>query len=70
MSAVDKILDSIGLKSHKLNSLNQTDSLIVFRIFEAVQEYAMYQDKNPALERECEEIQKVIRDHLNSNVIR
>jgi len=52
-----------------LSSLDQTDNLIVHRIFEAVQEYAMYQDKNPALENECEEIQTVIRKHLNQNEI-
>lgn len=70
MSAVEKILDSIGLKAHELSSLDQTDSLIIFRIFEAVQQYAMYRDKSPALESECEEIQAVIRKHLNQNVIR
>ncbi|MBC3214770.1 hypothetical protein [Serratia fonticola] len=70
MSAVEKILDSIGLKAHEISSLDQTDSLIVCHIFEAVQEYAMYRDKNPALESECEEIQTVIRKHLNQSVIR
>ncbi|HBV9946230.1 TPA: hypothetical protein MEA92_005121 [Klebsiella aerogenes] len=69
MSAVEKILDSIGLKIHDFCSLDQTDSLILCRIFEAVQEYAMYHDKNPALESECEEIQSVIRKHLNQSVI-
>ncbi|CAH5299344.1 MULTISPECIES: hypothetical protein [Citrobacter] len=70
MSTVEKILDSIGLKANELNSLDQTDSLIVCRIFEAVQQYAMYRDKNPALESECEEIQTIIRKHLNQSVIR
>lgn len=70
MSTVEKILDSIGLKANELNSLDQTDSLIVCRIFEAVQQYAMYRDKNPALESECEEIQIIIRKHLNQSVIR
>lgn len=70
MSTVEKILDSIGLKAYELSSLDQTDSLIVCRIFEAVQEYAMYRDKNPELERECEQIQAVVRRHLNQNVIR
>jgi hypothetical protein len=70
MSAVEKILDSIGLKTHDFDSLDQTDSLILCRIFEAVQQYAMYHDKNPELESECEEIQTVIRKHLNQSVIR
>ncbi|EBD3641160.1 hypothetical protein OND03_004387 [Salmonella enterica] len=70
MSAVEKILNSIGLTAHELTSLDQTDSLIICRIFEAVQEYAMYRDKNPALESECEEIQAVLRNHLNHGVIR
>lgn len=70
MSAVEKILDSIRLKAHELSSLDQTDSLIICRIFDAVQEYAMYRDKNPALENECEEIQVVIRKYLNQSVIR
>lgn len=70
MSTVEKILDSIGLKANELKSLDQTDSLIVCRIFEAVQQYAMYRDKNPALESECEEIQTIIRKHLNQSVIR
>lgn len=70
MSAVEKILDSIGLKAHGLSSLDQTDSLIVCRIFEAVQEYAMYRDKNLELERECEQILAVVRRHLNQSVIR
>ena len=42
MNTVEKILDSIGLKAQDLSSLDQTDSLIVCRIFEAVQEYAMF----------------------------
>ena len=33
MSAVEKSLDSIGLKTHELGSLDQTDSLILCRIF-------------------------------------
>lgn len=70
MNTVEKILDSIGLKAHELRALDQTDSLIVCRIFEAVQEYAMYRDKNPELERECEQIQAVVRSHLNQSVIR
>jgi hypothetical protein len=70
MSTVEKILDSIGLKAHELSSLDQTDSLIVCRIFEAVQELAMYRDRNPELEKECEQIQAVVRNHLNQSVIR
>ncbi|WP_273974732.1 MULTISPECIES: hypothetical protein [Serratia] len=70
MNTVEKILDSIGLKAQELSSLDQTDSLIVCRIFEAVQEYAMYRDKNPELERECEQILATVRSHLNQSVIR
>ncbi|MBN5380594.1 hypothetical protein CWM53_23065 [Klebsiella sp. A-Nf5] len=70
MNTVEKILDSIGLKAQDLSSLDQTDSLIVCRIFEAVQEYAMYRDKNPELEIECEQILSVVRSHLNQSVIR
>lgn len=70
MNTVEKILDSIGLKAQELSSLDQTDSLIVCRIFEAVQEYAMYRDKNPELERECEQILAAVRSHLNQSVIR
>lgn len=61
MTTTDKILESIGLNTDKLNSLDQTDSLIICRIFEAVQHYAMYHNKNPRLERECEDIQRAIR---------
>ncbi|WP_191121286.1 hypothetical protein [Serratia marcescens] len=70
MNTVEKILDSIGLKAQDLSSLEQTDSLIVCRIFEAVQEYAMYRDKTPELEIECEKILAVVRSHLNQSVIR
>lgn len=70
MNTVEKILDSIGLKAQDLSSLDQTDSLVVCRIFEAVQEYAMYRDKNPELEIECEQILSVVRSHLNQSVIR
>ncbi|MEL5252924.1 hypothetical protein PTQ97_23415 [Serratia ureilytica] len=70
MNTVEKILDSVGLKSQELSSLGQTDSLIVCRIFEAVQEYAMYRDKNPELGIACEQILSVIRSHLNQSVIR
>ncbi|BEN04617.1 hypothetical protein SMETH2_47480 (plasmid) [Serratia marcescens] len=70
MNTVDKLLVSIGLKAQELSSLDQTDSLIVCRIFEAVQEYAMYRDKNPELEIECEQILAVVRSHLNQSVIR
>lgn len=65
MNTVEKILDSIGL-----SSLGQTNSLIICRVFEAVQEYAMYRDKNPELEIECEQILSLIRSHLNQSVIR
>lgn len=61
MSTVDKILESIGLTTDKLNLLDQTDSLIICRVFEALQQYAMYHNKNPRLERKCEDIQKEIR---------
>lgn len=70
MNAVEKILDSIGLKASEISSLDQTDSLIVCHIFEAVQEYAMYRDKDPELESECEQIQAVLRKHLSQSVIR
>lgn len=70
MNTVDKLLVSIGLKAQELSSLDQTDSLIICRIFEAVQEYAMYRDKNPELEIECEQILAVVRSHLNQSVIR
>ncbi|NPE55885.1 hypothetical protein HLB25_13330 [Dickeya dadantii] len=70
MNAAEKILDILGLKTDDLNTLEQTDSLIVSRIFEAVQDYAMYRDKNPELERECERIQAEIRKHLNQEVIK
>lgn len=70
MNTVDKLLVSIGLKAQELSSLDQTDSLIVCRIFEAVQEYAMYRDKNPELEIECEQILAVVRSQLNQSVIR
>ncbi|HGE8480543.1 TPA: hypothetical protein ACGD8A_004560 [Serratia marcescens] len=70
MNTVEKILDSIGLRAQELSSLDQTDSLIICRFFEAVQEYAMYRDKNPELEIECEQILLLIRSHLNQSVIR
>jgi len=70
VNTVEKILDSIGLKAQELSSLGQTDSLTVCRIFEAVLEYAMYRDKNPELEIECEQILSVVRSHLNQSVIR
>ncbi|MEL5366327.1 MULTISPECIES: hypothetical protein [Serratia] len=70
MNTVEKILDGIGLRTQELSSLDQTDSLIVCRIFEAVQEYAMYRDKNPELEIACEQILLVVRSHLNQSVIR
>ncbi len=70
MNTVDKLLVSIGLKAQELSSLDQTDSLIVCRIFEAVQEYAMYRDKNPELEIECEQILAVVRSQLNQSVVR
>nr|ULG15778.1 hypothetical protein 495p2_00026 [Serratia proteamaculans] len=70
MNTVDKLLVSIGLKAQELSSLDQTDSLIVCRIFEAVQEYAMYRDKNPELKIECEQILAVLRSHLKQSVIR
>jgi hypothetical protein len=70
VNTVEKILDSIGLRAQELSSLDQTDSLIICRVFEAVQEYAMYRDKNPELEIECEQILLLIRSHLNQSVIR
>jgi len=70
VNTVEKILDSIGLKAQDLSSLDQTDSLVVCRIFEAVQEYAMCRDKIPELEIECEQILSVVRSHLNQSVIR
>lgn len=70
MRTAEKILESIGLEAHELATLDQTDSLIVCHIFEAVQEYAMYRDKNPELESECEQILTELRKHLNQGVIR
>ncbi|RDU15065.1 hypothetical protein [Citrobacter freundii] len=63
-SPVAKILDSLGLKVYDLSSLDLTDSLIVGRIFEAVQTYAMYHDKNPGLEKQCEHILDLVRQHI------
>ncbi|SUQ39510.1 hypothetical protein ACILPN_22695 (plasmid) [Yersinia wautersii] len=53
MDTIEQISNSIGLKLSDIQSLDQTDSLIVIRIFEAVQQYAMYHDKNPELEDQC-----------------
>jgi hypothetical protein len=55
VNTVEKILDSIGLRAQELSSLGQTDSLIICRVFEAVQEYAMYRDKKatPAQGHRC-----------------
>ncbi|WP_404273689.1 hypothetical protein [Yersinia similis] len=70
MDTIEQISNSIGLKLSDIQSLDQTDSLIVIRIFEAVQQYAMYHDKNPELEDQCERFNAVIRKHLNQRVIK
>jgi hypothetical protein len=64
MHTVEKILDCIGLKLSDIDALNQTDSLIVGRIITEVQHYAMYHDKNPELEAECEKFEILLRKHL------
>lgn len=66
MDTVEKILDCIGLKLSDIDALNQTDSLIVGRIISDVQQYAMYHDKNPELEAECEKFDTLLRKHLTS----
>lgn len=50
--------------------MNQTDSLIIWRIVDEVQNYAAYHDKNPELECQCEDFKKLIRQHLNKSVIK
>lgn len=66
MDTVEKILGCIGLKLSDINSLNQTDSLIIGRIISEVQDYAMFNGKNPELEAECETFDVVLRKHLSS----
>lgn len=70
MDTVEQILNSIGLKVSDMHSLDQTDSLIVSRIFDSVKHYAMYHDKNPELEAQCERFEIVLRQHINQNVIK
>ncbi|WP_447885359.1 hypothetical protein [Serratia fonticola] len=64
MNTVEKILDCIGLKLSDIDALNQTDSIIVGNIIRDVQHYAMYDDKNPELEAECEKFATLLSEHL------
>lgn len=66
MNTIEKILECIGLKLSDINALNQTDSLIVGRIISDVQNYAMYHDKNPELEAECEKFNDLLTKHLST----
>ncbi|WP_392435816.1 hypothetical protein ACF3VQ_21710 (plasmid) [Yersinia sp. HM-2024] len=66
MDTVEKILDCIGIKLSDINSLDQTDSLIIGRIISEVQHYAMYHDKKPELEAECEKFDALLKKHLKS----
>lgn len=70
MVVIEKILNLPGLNMSDINSLNQTDSLIIWRIVDEVQNYAAYHDKNPELEHQCEDFKKIIRQHLNKSVIK
>lgn len=70
LDSVEKILSGIGLKMNDIHSLDQTDALIVSRIFDAVQDYAMYHDKNHDLEMQCKKVNSIIREHLNKGVIK
>ncbi|ECO4312757.1 hypothetical protein AB0001_004760 [Salmonella enterica] len=63
---IEKILEGIGLKMSEVSTLSKTDGIFVYRIFESVGMFAMYKDKNPELEKECQKMQDVIRKHLNS----
>lgn len=70
MDTVEKILNCIGLKVSDMHSLDETDSLIVSRMFDAVKDYAMYHDKNPELEAQCEKFEMLLRQHINQDVMR
>jgi hypothetical protein len=70
MDSVEKILSSIGLRMNDIHSLNQTDALILCRVFDAIQDFAMYNDKNHDLEMQCKEIKATIREQLNQGVIK
>ncbi|WHT81924.1 hypothetical protein [Providencia rettgeri] len=66
MTTIDKILEALGLSSDEITKLDLTDSLIICRVFDAVQEYAMYHDKNPELEKECELFKFKFNQHISS----
>lgn len=70
MNAVEKSLNNIGLEMSDTHLLDQVDSFIICRIFDAVQDYAMYHDKNPELESQCEMFKSVLRENLNQRVIK
>ncbi len=65
MNKIDQILEILGVNVLDIYSFDQTDALILSRIFDAVKDYAMYNDKDPALEKQCEEFEVRLRKYLN-----
>ena len=64
MESTTQILTALGITEADFKTLDKTHLLILCRLFENVEQFGMFKDKNPALELASVEIQKKLRSRL------
>ncbi|EOG1717658.1 hypothetical protein ACK3OH_004546 [Salmonella enterica] len=61
-----KVLEALGVDVSDFENLDQTQLLMLYRIFEAVEEFGMYKTKDKKLESDGKAMQQEIRRVLLS----
>lgn len=64
MESTTQILRALGITEGDFERLDKTHLLILCRLFENVEQFGMFKDKNPALEHASVEIQMKLRNRL------
>ncbi|EIS4047377.1 hypothetical protein ACHZKO_000921 [Shigella sonnei] len=61
-----KILEALGVNLSDFEKLDQTQLLMLYRVFEAVEEFGMYKSKDTKLELDGKAMQEEVRRVLLS----
>ncbi|ELS6025026.1 hypothetical protein R5Q34_004569 [Salmonella enterica] len=64
MESTDKILDALGITEADIQTLDKTHLLILCRIFESVEQFGIFKDKNLSLEHASQKMQEKLRSRL------
>lgn len=65
MESTTKILEALGITESDISTLDKTQLLILYRLFESAEQFGMFKDRNRTLELDSNDMQQQLRSRLN-----